>query len=265
MKKVISILLAVFMLSTIACAALAEDTVPQPEGGKKFESDWAIAGGIVNINYEEEGYRVFVSLDNLGNGTGAEWQYACYYHEETDSLVSITSIKTDYTVNPDNGDKVYVESAYEGFDEDGQETEFTIDENGFLLWKDGHENAGADLQFINIGAFEGVWRNEEEEVEAEFMWNGTSEDDFFYTVYIQRGMIGAQNYALYLLNGTFDPATGKLSAYGTCTLFTLNESGEYDATDDGESYDAFFSFLEDGRLLYETANGIELTYDIMCV
>ena len=42
-----------------------------------------------------------------------------------------------------------------------------------------------------------------------------------------------------------------------------NASGEYDYQDDGETVDAIFSILENGNLLYETANGIELEYDIM--
>ena len=38
MKKWFSILLTVAMLGVVACAAWA-DEVPQPEGGKKFESN----------------------------------------------------------------------------------------------------------------------------------------------------------------------------------------------------------------------------------
>ena len=65
------------------------------------------------------------------------------------------------------------------------------------------------------------------------------------------------------MNGEYDPATGKLTAYGTCTVFTKNAEGGYDSEEDGESYEAFFSKMDDGRLLFETANGIELEYDIM--
>ena len=48
MRKLISTLLAIMMLGVFACAASA-DAVPQPEAGKKFESDWAIAGGLAQI------------------------------------------------------------------------------------------------------------------------------------------------------------------------------------------------------------------------
>ena len=183
--------------------------------------------------------------------------------ENTDSLLSVSSSRTDFTINPDTGDTVYGDTVYEGIDEEGQNTEFTIDADGCLIWKDGHDDAGAGLKFADIGRFEGVWRNEAEEVEAQFMWNGLSEDEMFYTVYITRGKTDGDHYTVFLMNGTFDPATGKLAAMGTCTLFTRNASGEYESSEDGETYDAFFSMMEDGRLLFETANGIELEYDLM--
>ena len=85
----------------------------------------------------------------------------------------------------------------------------------------------------------------------------------FYTVYILRGNVDGERYASFLMNGTYDPATGKLTADGTCTVFKKNASGEYESSDDGESYDAIFSKMEDGRVLFETANGIELEYDMM--
>ena len=254
--------MVVDFLSDLDFVEAENDAYPQPEKGKKFESDWAIAGGLVEIYYEEEGYRVTLTLENE-EGAGSLWEYACDYAEDTDSLRSISSSRTDFTFDPDTGDVKNANTVYEGLDEEGKETAFSIDAHGCLIWKDGHENAGADLEFANIGRFQGVWRNEAEEVEAEFMWNGTDEDTFFYTVCIQRGNVGAEHYALYLMNGTYDPAAGRLTAEGSCTLFTRNASGEYDSQDDGETVDAFFSVLENGNLLYETANGIELEYDIM--
>ena len=249
-------------LSELDFVASEDDAVPQPEGGKKFESDWAIAGGLVEIYYEEEGYKVSLAIQNE-DGTGSLWEYACYYAEDTDSLVSVSSSRDDFTISPDTGDTVYAGNAYEGIDEEGKETMFSIDAHGCLIWKDGHENAGADLEFVNIGRFDGVWRNEAEEVEAEFLWNGLTEDEMFYTVYITRGKTDGDHYTIFLMNGDYAPATGKLTAEGTCTLFTRNASGEYDSSEDGETYDAFFSKLENGNLLYETANGIALEYDIM--
>ena len=65
-------------LSNLDFVAAENDVYPQPEGGKKFESDWAIVGGLAEIYYEEEGYRVTLTIDNQ-DGTGALWQYSCYY------------------------------------------------------------------------------------------------------------------------------------------------------------------------------------------
>ena len=260
MKKLIGIVLAVMMMGLMVFGAMA-DEIPQPEGGMKFESDWAIENGMVQIVYEEEGYRVAIDIQTPGQETGSIWEYSCYYQKDTDSLGSVSSLRRDYTVNPDNGEKEYKDSTYEDMDDEKTATEFTIDAEGKLIWKDGREDAGKGLKFTNIGRFEGMWKNEAEETEVEFMWNGS--DSLDYTVYIQRGKIGAEHYTLFLMRGEYDPATGKLSASGVCTLFTKNASGEYESSEDGETYDAFFSRTADGKVLYETANGIELEYDMV--
>lgn len=260
MKKLISVLLAVMILGVLACAASA-DEVPQTEAGKKFESDWAIPGGLVEIDYEEVGYRVMVEIAK-DDGTGATWEYSCYYHEDTDCLSSVSSSRTNFKINPDNGEKVIGETVYEGIDEE-KGTEFTIDKDGFLIWKDGHDDAGAGLKFANIGRFKGVWKNEAAEVEVKFLWNGAVEDEMFYNVYITRGKTDADTYASFLMTGNYDPATCKLSADGTCTVFKKNDKGEYDTSDDGETYDAFFSKTADGKVLFETENGIDLEYDLL--
>ena len=259
MRKLLSTLLAIMMLGVFACAASA-DAVPQPEAGKKFESDWAIAGGLAQIVYEEEGYRVMLEIIK-DDGTGATWEYSCYYQEKTDSLSSVSSSRTNFKIDPNTGDKIIGETAYDGIDEE-KGTEFTIDANGFLIWKDGHDDAGAGLKFANIGEFEGVWKNEAEETEAEFRWNGATADEMFYTVYILRGKTDSDTYASFLMNGTYDPATGKLTADGTCTVFKKNAEGEYVSEEDGESYDAIFSKTENGRVLLEADNGIEMEYDM---
>ena len=260
MKKMISILMAVMLLGVCVCAASAE-TVPQPEGGKKFENDWAYLGGKVQIDYEEEGYRVRVDIDKPDVKGGTIWEYSCYYHADTDSLVSVSSSRTDYAYDLNTGEAVFASSTYSGLDEEKKNTEFTINGEGKLIWKDGREDAGAGLTFTNIGRFEGVWKNEAEETEVEFTWDGI--DKFEYTVYIERGKRDAETYAVYLMTGDYDPATGKLTAMGTITTFTKNASGEYEAKEDGETYDAIFSKTADGKLFYETANGIELEYDLL--
>lgn len=105
-----------------------------------------------------------------------------------------------------------------------------------------------------------MWKNEAEEVRAEIRWNGHTEDDMFYTVYITRGKTDGERFTDFTMNGDYDSSTGKLTAMGSCTQFTKKADGEYSTEEDGETYDAIFSMAEDGKVLYETANGILLDY-----
>ena len=257
MKKLVSILLAVMMLGAFACAAMAEEDIPQPEAGKKFESDWAIPGALVQIGYEEAGYRVLVEILKDG-ASGTLWEYSCYYDEGTDCLGSVSSMKKDYTIDAATNDYVFGEAAYEDFDDENTVTTFTIDDHGCLIWKDGREDAGAGLEFTNIGYFNGVWANEADAVTAEIIWNGVTKEEFFYTVYITIGKEGDEQYTSYAMNGDYDPEAGKLIANGTCTIFTKNADGEYDAKEANDVEGVPFSKMENGAVLLETDHGIEL-------
>ena len=165
MKKMISILLAALLLVTLVnVAALAEDAQPQPEGGKKYEGDWALAGGKIEIVYEEQGYRVMAELLNNADWSGEIWEYSCYYHEDTDDLVSVSSVRRTYTINPDTMEQTDGDMDEYGIDEDGSESVFAIGENGALTWKNGRApETSKDLEFRYIGSFEGTWRSAEGE------------------------------------------------------------------------------------------------------
>ncbi len=260
MKKIISILIAIMMVASLACtAAMAEeDVLPQPEGGKKFESNWALRGMITEITYEEEGYRVYIETYNPQDLNRNVWQYNCTYSEEKDALVSISSEKHTETFDPETFDVTGIQKEYEDLDTDDQATVFTINEEGKLIWKDGRGTDGIDLEFEDIGRFNGQYRNDAEQVCAEFEWEGLDEENFYYTVCIHRGE-GAY-YVEYNMQGLYNPETGKLECTGKATTWTLNANGGYDPTEDPETYDAFFSRLDNGNLLFETANGIELEY-----
>ena len=253
MKKTTSILLSLILTLTLICAAAA-DEVPQPENGKKFEGDWAVAGVLALIDYEEEGYRVLI--DSFPEeGKGIEWSYNCLYREEDDALVSVSSGKQEYSLDPkDPGNKIYEPAAYEGFDDDGAESVFSIDENGRLHWKDGHENMGADLEFVSIGRFDGRWNNDAEGVSVLIDWDGRDVDSFFYRVVIQRASDNLEQLAVYVMNGIYNEETGKLECTGG--IWSRNAGNQLET--DGETYDAFFSMTDNGSILYETANGIEL-------
>ena len=91
MKKLVSIILAIVMAAMLLCVSASADEVPQPEGGKKFESNWAIFGMTVRIVYEEEGYRVYIRSTDPDTLSGTEWEYSCFYNEEKDALLSVSS------------------------------------------------------------------------------------------------------------------------------------------------------------------------------
>ena len=91
MKRFLGVLMALLLVSLTVCAALADELPPQPEAGKKYEGWWGVRGGTIEIYYEEEGYRVLTELLNNADGSGVIWEYSCYYVENTDSLVSVSS------------------------------------------------------------------------------------------------------------------------------------------------------------------------------
>ena len=252
MKKMLSILLALMIVMT--CAAALADEVPQPEGGKKFEGDWALTGGLVEIVYEEEGYRVAVDLCTIGEGTGTLWEYSCLYNEAEDALVSVSSTKRSYTYNLSTLERTDGEPVYYGAEEEaGKETVFSFAENGSLKWTSAREpEAGADLEFRSIGRFNGSWYSAEgeEPVWVDFHWLGLESENFCYEVYLHRG--DDDVYTEFTMTGVYDEETGKL----TCTGRSVDEA-------DTETYEAVFSMQEDGKMLYEAANGIVMEYDLL--
>ena len=143
MKKFLSILMALLMtLSIIGSAALAEESVPQPEGGKKFESNWALGGGLISIVYEEFGYRVMVELVNNEDWSGTVWEYSCYYHEDTDSLVSVSSTKSSFTIDPETFDRVKDDG-----NRVGRKTDHSLEAGKEYIGYDPY-NAGSDNHFF---------------------------------------------------------------------------------------------------------------------
>ncbi len=260
MKKLFGILLAVMLAVTaMSCAFAESETVPQTEAGKKFDTNWAAPGYNMQVFYEEEGYRVRIDEPDVMNDSGTEWEYSCFYNAEKDALESVSSSKRTYTYDADRT-QVSGLPEYDDVDEEGQVTVFAIGADGKLTWQDARGNAGEGLVFENIGRFEGVYRNEAEEVEVKIVWLGLSEDEMWYDVFIKRG--NDESYVDFGMRGFYNPETGKLEAMGTAMTFTKNAEGAYDVTEDTESYDAFFSFNENNNLVYETANGIELEYDV---
>lgn len=257
MKRILSMLLIAMLVFSVS---LAEE-VPQPEGGKPFEGYWALMGGLIEITYEEEGYRVTVDLLNQEDSIITHWEYPCYYDIRTNALESIFASKSTYAYDVESKEATFIETEYEGLLDESKSSLFHINDQYKLIWDDGYEHAGEDLEFVSIGRFPGVWRNDAEEVVVSFTWEGLVEESYYYTVQIRRG--GEETFTEFTMQGLYDPDTNKLTASGTAIVFTKDAIGNYEPQADSETYDAVFSMLENGHLLFETANGIELEYDIM--
>ena len=263
MRKLFSIVLALVMM---LCVFAQADEVPQPEGGKKFDTNWAIFGITVRIDYEEEGYRVYIRSSDPDETEGTEWEYSCAYNEERDVLISISSSKNPWTKDPETGDLVRGEYEYQEFDMEDQETVFAIDEEGYLTWADGRGEAGADLVFSDIGNFEGYWKSEDGKTSAAILWSDSELDDAYgYSVLLHDE--GDESYADYVLHGLYDAQTGKLTTTGAVLIHRLNEAGEYTEElieeDPEEPWEIIFSELGGGKILLERDNGIELIYDFL--
>ena len=265
MKKLPAMILALILAAALCCGALAEE-VPQPEGGKKFASNWAIFDMTVEITYEEEGYRVYIKSTDPYEFKGTEWEYSCYYVEEKDALVSVSSSKNDFTEDPETREITRGEPIYQDLDGEGQEAVFTINENGSLEWRTGRGDEGADLEFTDIGAFEGFWNSEDGKISADIYWSDSEiGDEYGYTVYLHDE--GDESYANYTLHGLYNPNSGKLVTTGSVSINRLNAEGGYDEeivpADPDEPWEIIFSNLGNGRILLERDNGYELVFDMM--
>ena len=118
-----------------------EEPEPMPEGADAFSGVWVCGRASIEMVWEEEGFRVFISWGSSA-WEHSEWQYSCYYHPENNSLVSLPfGIRTDIAYG-NNGEIASEKVIYE----DGEAT-FTLDEEGHLIWQDEKEDAGKDMRF----------------------------------------------------------------------------------------------------------------------
>ena len=262
MKRFLSLVLILALAVSLLCAAAHAEEVPEPEGGKKFGTNWAVFGMTVYVNYEEEGYRVYIRSSDPAGKKGEEWEYSCVYNEEKDALISVSSSKNGWTADPKTGGVLRGENEYQGFDAEDQETVFTVGGNGRLIWEDGRGQAGADLEFTDIGTFEGFWCSGDGRTWAEISWSDSELDDNYgYNVYLFEG--DDERSVEYSLHGLYSPETGKLTVSGRGFVYVRNADGGYDFEElpaDPEPA-ATFSHPEGGIILLEREPAVELIYD----
>ena len=144
MKELFAIILVLALALVSVGFAEEENLPPMPEEAAVYEGTWVCDRASIEIVWEEEGFRVFISWGSSAAET-SEWEYSCHYIAETKSLEAVpTGIHTDNVYGAD-GEIVSSTVIYD----DGEAT-FTLDEEGRLLWHDVKEDAGKDMLFERV-------------------------------------------------------------------------------------------------------------------
>lgn len=107
-------------------------------------TQWACGRAVVEMYYEEEGYRVLVRWGAAYN-EAALWEYSGFYYADSDTVVTMPfGIKTDIVYNEDG-----TIASYRELYDDG-EAVFSLDGDGYLIWQDLKENAGKGMRFEQV-------------------------------------------------------------------------------------------------------------------
>ncbi len=235
MKKLLAVMMALALL--LGCAlALGEESYQIEPESMVYESKWVSEGFTAEIYQEEEGFRVLITrMDDYPNGTC--WEYSALYNAESKKLLSMpTGVKSAITYTED-GTFEFGKSVYE----DG-EAEFSLTEEGTLVWKDLKEDAGKGVEFRKIGFFDGtVWVCDRAKIEMDWEEEG-------YKVYVEWGS-NAWESRVWMYSCYYDPQTNSLSGFGTCEDLTYDDNGIVSSSE--EVYDlgeVAFALTEDGRL-----------------
>ena len=118
-----------------------EITAPDPD---YYSGTWQCDRASIQIDWEEEGYRVFIEWSSSA-WEHTEWQYSCFYNKENNTLGSLPlGLKTEVVYTEGSEEPTYTDIY-----EDGQAT-FFLDEDGYLIWQDEKEDAGKDMHFEHI-------------------------------------------------------------------------------------------------------------------
>ena len=101
MKKLFAIILVLALALVSVGFAEEEKLPPMPEEAVVYEGTWVCDRASIEIIWEEEGFRVFISWGSSASET-SEWEYSCYYDAETKSLEAMpTGIHTDNVYGED--------------------------------------------------------------------------------------------------------------------------------------------------------------------
>ena len=242
MKKLISLLL-VLCLAIAATAAFATEDIPNyleghPEAAP-YVSSWVAEDGDWRIDSfsEDDGIKLMV-VHKLGDNKEDIWEYSAALDEDG----KLTTVPLGLHYQQDTVTYDWTVTYYEDGD-----AEFSINEEGKLLWKDLKEDAAKDLAFEKIGSFYGTrWMKDDIEV-IFFDWYDGQYDIRLY----QRGE-GGEILKDAILKGDYDADTDTLTATGEfdneepfTVTFSYDESNHIVWTENGESTVLEYSTLED--------------------
>ncbi len=248
MRKTLKwMILALILTMAFSCAAFAEEEADYAERYPEslvYDSNWACGGTLLEAYCEDEGFRVRISqhtgemLDEL-----LVWEYSPYYNKETGALDA-----------PFFGSKQHGIPAAEGYtwetEYDDGAAGFVLQENGKLLWKDEKEDAGAGMEFVNIGRFEGSYVCDRAWIEI--LWD--ADDVYVIDIHWANSAFESCDWAL---KGTYQAGTDTLEALGMASVTTYDENGNVVSVKDVDENGCFasFSFNEDHQLIWTSSDG----------
>ena len=187
MKKVFLVLLSMVMVFSVVFAHAAsiedaeeaieesfenyeEESEPAPDPDL-FSGTWLCDKYAVEIDWEEIGYRILISLANTPSDF-TEWEYSGFYDESKQTITTMPfGMRTEVVYNEDG-----VAESWNTVYEDGSAI-FTLDEDGNLIWTDEKENAGEGLAFVKVNGFDGVALSALGKVLAEGINEGLTEEE----------------------------------------------------------------------------------------
>ena len=235
-------IMALALMLVCASAALAEEEAgyaqKYPES-LRYDTNWACGGTLLEAYCEDDGFRVMIR-QTTGDMMDEQlvWEYSPSYDPENGTLEDAAF----GTKTHEAGEAWTVEY------EDGAAS-FEILENGHLIWKDQKEDAGAGMEFVKIGRFEGEYQCDRAEINI--VWD--ADDVYVIDVHWASSAFESTDW---MFKGTYDPATDTIGAVGLATVYTYDEKGEFVSAEDvnEEGCVATFSFNDQGQLLWDCSD-----------
>ena len=249
MKKLLSLILVICLCFAVTAVFAEEDTEAKEEFGcytddnpeaLPYVSTWVADNGDWRIEmFDEDGGIKSYIVHRLGDNKEDVWEYALALSPEKDRLTAVPfglHYKQDTVTG--NWDETYYEVG---------DAEFTLTENGRLIWKDLKEDAGQGLEFEKSGNFYGGrWMKDEIEVYF-YDWYDNEYDIRLY-VYGQDDSVVKDA----ILKAPYDAATDSLTATGEfegeepfTVTFSYDEHKNILWTENGESTVMEYSYRTD--------------------